>query len=87
MTWAGVGTAAVVAMVVLTAGEILYKTTATAHVLGGMVYAAAPGALWPLCGVVAGLGAVLALASGRVSPRTAAAVVTPTPEPATREVT
>ena len=116
MTWTGVATAAVVAMVVLTAGEILYKTTATAHVLdaapghlvgryqglytgvatsgtmlsaplGGMVYAAAPGALWPLCGVVAGLGAVLALASGRVSPRTAAVVVTPAPEPASGEVT
>jgi hypothetical protein len=82
-------------MVVLTAGEILYKTTATAHVLdsapshlvgqyqglytgaatsgtmlsaplGGIVYAAAPGLLWPLCGVVAGIGAVLALAAGRV---------------------
>ena len=74
---------------------ILYKTTATAHVLdaapdhlvgqyqglytgaatsgtmlsaplGGVVYAAHPTLLWPLCGVVAGLGAVLALASGRV---------------------
>jgi hypothetical protein len=82
-------------MVVLTAGEILYKTTATAHVLdaaplhlvgqyqglytgaatsgtmlsaplGGIVYAAAPGLLWPLCGVVAVVGAVLALAAGRV---------------------
>ena len=29
----GVGVAAVLGMVVLTAGEILYKTTATAHVL------------------------------------------------------
>lgn len=103
LTWAGVGVAAVVGMVVLTAGEILYKTTATAHVLdaapghlvgqyqglytgaatsgtmlsaplGGMVYAAAPGSLWPLCGVVAGLGAVLALASGRVRSSSAAAV-------------
>ncbi len=92
----GVGFAvtACVAMVVLTAGEILYKTTATAHVLdaapdhlvgqyqglytgaatsgmlisaplGGMVYVAAPGMLWPLCGAVAGLGALLALAAGR----------------------
>ncbi|GAA2025294.1 hypothetical protein GCM10009740_13670 [Terrabacter terrae] len=31
--------------------------------LWGMVYAGAPGALWSLCGVVAGLGAVLALVS------------------------
>jgi nitrite reductase/ring-hydroxylating ferredoxin subunit len=88
LTWLGVAAAAVVAMVVLTAGEILYKTTATAHVLdaapahlvgqyqglytgaatsgtmlsaplGGIVYAAAPGLLWPLCGVVAGVGALL----------------------------
>lgn len=95
ITSLGVAVAAVVAMVVLTAGEILYKTTATAHVLdaaplhlvgqyqglytgaatsgtmlsaplGGIVYAAAPGLLWPLCGVVAGIGAVLALAAGRV---------------------
>ena len=94
LTWFGVAAAAVVAMVVLTAGEILYKTTATAHVqdaapshlvgqyhglytgaatsgtmlsapLGGMVYAAAPGLLWPMCGVVAGIGALLALASAR----------------------
>ncbi|EWT00227.1 multidrug transporter [Intrasporangium oryzae NRRL B-24470] len=93
--WFGVATAAAVAMIVLTAGEILYKTTATAHVLdaapahlvgqyqglytgaatsgtmlaapiGGMVYAARPGLLWPLCGVVAGIGAVLALLSARV---------------------
>jgi hypothetical protein len=95
LPWIGVAVAAVVAMVVLTAGEILYKTTATAHVLdaapshlvgqyqglytgaatsgtmlsaplGGIVYAAAPGLLWPLCGVVAGLGAVLAVTAGRV---------------------
>ncbi|MGO4599505.1 MFS transporter [Terrabacter sp. 2RAF25] len=96
LTWLGVGVAAVAGMVVLTAGEILYKTTATAHVLdaapahlvgryqglytgaatsgsmlsaplGGIVYAARPGLLWPLCGVVAGVGALLALASGRVA--------------------
>jgi MFS family permease len=95
VTWVGVGAAAVTAMVVLTAGEILYKTTATAHVLdaapghlvgqyqglytgaatsgtmlsaplGGIVYAAQPGLLWPLCGAVAGVGALLALAAGRV---------------------
>ncbi|MER7073885.1 MFS transporter [Terrabacter sp. NPDC000476] len=99
VTSLGVALVAVVAMVTLTAGEILYKTTATAHVLdaapghlvgryqglytaaatsgsmvsaplGGLVYAARPGWLWPLCGVVAGLGAVLALASGRVPART-----------------
>ena len=93
--WLGVATAAVLAMVVLTAGEILYKTTATAHVLdaapthlvgqyqglytgaatsgtmlaaplGGIVYAAQPGLLWPLCGVVAGSGALLALLSARL---------------------
>jgi MFS family permease len=94
MTWLGVAVAAVMAMAVLTAGEILYKTTATAHVLdaapahlvgqyqglytgaatsgtmlsaplGGMVYATAPDLLWPLCGVVAGAGALLAIASAR----------------------
>ncbi len=83
---------AVTAMVVLTAGEILYKTTATAHVLdeapghlvgqyqglymgaatsgmmlsaplGGLVYSAVPSLLWPLCGVVAGCGVVLAVVS------------------------
>jgi MFS family permease len=93
--WLTVATAAVLAMVVLTAGEILYKTTATAHVLdaapahlvgqyqglytgaatsgtmlaaplGGIVYAAQPGLLWPLCGVVAGSGALLALLSARL---------------------
>lgn len=86
---------AVTAMVVLTAGEILYKTTATAHVLdeapdhlvgqyqglymgaatsgmmlsaplGGLVYATAPSLLWPLCGVVAGCGVVLAVTSQRL---------------------
>lgn len=78
----GVVTAAAM-MLLLTLGEILYKTTATAYVadespehaigrfqslyagvsvsgvvlagpLGGALYAAAPGLLWPLC---AGLGA------------------------------
>lgn len=92
----GVAGTAVLAMVVLTAGEILYKTTATAHVLdeapthlvgqyqglytaaatsgtflsaplGGIVYAARPGLLWPLCGVVAGMGAGLAILSGRLA--------------------
>ncbi|MFI2433761.1 MFS transporter [Streptomyces sp. NPDC018693] len=86
----GIGTA-VVTMALLTLGELLYKTTATAYVadqapervqgrfqslysgvsisgvvlaapVGGAVYEAAPGVLWPLCaglGVMAG-GAVLA---------------------------
>lgn len=83
---------AVAAMVVLTAGEILYKTTATAHVLdaapdhlvgqyqglytgastsgsllagpvGGTVYAVAPGALWPLCGVLCVAAALIVLGS------------------------
>lgn len=85
---------AIVAMVVLTAGEILYKTTATAHVLdaapdhmvgqyqglytgaatsgtmlaapiGTAVYAAQPALLWPGCGVVAGIAAIVVLAAGR----------------------
>ncbi|MEW1955102.1 MFS transporter [Terrabacter sp. NPDC080008] len=115
ITWAGVGVAAVAGMVVLTAGEILYKTTATAHVLdaapphlvgqyqglytgaatsgtmlsaplGGIVYAAAPGSLWPLCGVVAGMGAVLAIAAGRV-PAPAAAGAPSAHAPAVGEVT
>jgi hypothetical protein len=87
---------AVLAMVVLTTGEILYKTTATAHVLdaapdhlvgqyqglytgaatsgtllaapvGTAVYAAAPGLLWPLCGVAAVLAAITVLWSRRLS--------------------
>jgi len=102
---AGVG-AAVVMMGLLTLGEVLYKTTATAYVadqapehvlgrfqslyagvsisgvvlaapLGGVLYEAAPGVLWPVCagvGVVAG-GAVL-LAGGRAGgPVSAAAEV------------
>jgi MFS family permease len=89
-------TGALLAMVVLTAGEILYKTTATAHVLdaapdhlvgqyqglytgastsgsllagpvGGVVYAVAPAALWPLCGVLCVAAAGLVLSSGRRS--------------------
>lgn len=114
-TWFGVAAAAVSGMVVLTAGEILYKTTATAHVLdsapghlvgryqglytgaatsgtmlsaplGGIVYAAAPGALWPFCGVVAGLGAVLALASARTPASPAAGTEGVAPEAAAGQV-
>lgn len=84
--------AVVVAMAVLTAGEILYKTTATAHVLdaapehlvgqyqglysgastsgmmlagpiGTAVYAAAPGLLWPVMGLVALVAAACVLLS------------------------
>ncbi|MFD8079606.1 MFS transporter [Streptomyces sp. NPDC059718] len=87
--------AAVTMMLLLTAGEILYKTTATAYVadsapdhlqgrfqslyagasvsgtvlappLGGALYDAAPGALWPVCAVLAALsGAVLLAAAAR----------------------
>jgi MFS family permease len=89
---------AIVAMVVLTCGEILYKTTATAHVLdsapdhlvgqyqglytgaatsgtmlsgpvGGALYAVAPGALWPLCGVTGLAAAAIAVTAGRLSRR------------------
>jgi dipeptide/tripeptide permease len=86
---------AVTMMVLLTAGEILYKTTATAYVadsapehlqgrfqslyagasvsgtvlappLGGALYDTAPGALWPVCAVLAALsGAVLLAAAAR----------------------
>lgn len=87
---------AVVAMVVLTAGEMLYKPTATAHVadlaplgmaaryqsayaaasisgtvvspvVGGAVYDAAPGLVWPLAGVVAALAGALLYLSSRTS--------------------
>ncbi|MEV8532948.1 MFS transporter [Streptomyces sp. NPDC051211] len=86
---AGVATA-VVMMVLLSLGEILYKTTATAYVadqapehaigrfqslyagvsvsgvvlgppLGGALYAAAPGLLWPLCALLAGLAGAAVL--------------------------
>ncbi|MFF5443805.1 MFS transporter [Streptomyces sp. NPDC012888] len=90
---AGPGAAAAVAMMVLLSlGEILYKTTATAYVadqapehaagrfqslyagvsvsgtvlaapLGGTLYAAAPGLLWPVCALLAaGAGAAVLLA-------------------------
>ncbi|MGW6857124.1 MFS transporter [Streptomyces xanthophaeus] len=84
---------AVLMMVLLSLGEILYKTTATAYVadqapehavgrfqslyagvsvsgvvlgppLGGALYSAAPGLLWPLCAVLAaGAGAAVLWAS------------------------
>ncbi|MFK0256893.1 MFS transporter [Streptomyces sp. NPDC090445] len=90
---AGVGTAASM-IVLLSLGEILYKTTATAYVadqapehavgrfqslyagvsvsgvvlgppLGGALYAAAPGLLWPLCAVLAGGAGAAVLYAGR----------------------
>ncbi|MGW1103474.1 MFS transporter [Streptomyces sp. NPDC002540] len=86
---------AVTMMAALTAGEILYKTTATAYVadrapghaqgrfqslyagasisgqvlappLGGALYAAAPGLLWPACGVLAGGAGAAVLAARRL---------------------
>ncbi|MFJ5632344.1 hypothetical protein ACIQF5_06795 [Streptomyces goshikiensis] len=87
---AGTGVAAAVAMMVLLSlGEILYKTTATApeHAigrfqslyagvsvsgvvlgapLGGALYSAAPGLLWPVCAVLAaGAGAAVLWVSSR----------------------
>ncbi|MET9960824.1 MFS transporter [Streptomyces sp. NPDC006326] len=92
----GAGIASATAMILLLSlGEILYKTTATAYVadqapehaigrfqslyagisvsgvvlgppLGGALYAAAPGLLWPLCaGLAAGAGAAVFWASRR----------------------
>ncbi|WP_053785841.1 MFS transporter [Streptomyces sp. XY332] len=92
----GVGVASAVAMMVLLSlGEILYKTTATAYVadqapehamgrfqslyagvsvsgvvlgppLGGALYAAAPGLLWPLCAALAaGAGGAVLWVSAR----------------------
>ncbi|MFI8933043.1 MFS transporter [Streptomyces sp. NPDC053474] len=91
----GLGTA-VAMMLLLTAGEVLYKTPATAYVadsapahaqgrfqslyagvsvsgvvlsapLGGALYTVAPGALWPVCAVLAGAAGVLLLGAGRAS--------------------
>ncbi|MEU8775284.1 MFS transporter [Streptomyces sp. NPDC048606] len=116
---AGVATA-VTMMVLLSLGEILYKTTATAYVadqapdhavgrfqslyagvstggvvlgppLGGALYAAAPGLLWPLCALLAaGAGALLLALSRREARRAARAAAhgaaaqgrTPTAAPA-----
>jgi predicted MFS family arabinose efflux permease len=95
----GSGVAAAVAMtVLLTAGEILYKTTATAYVadeaperavgrfqslyagvsisgtvlaapLGGALYEAAPGALWPACAGTALVAAGAVACAHRVARR------------------
>jgi MFS family permease len=92
---AGAGLAsAVTMMVLLSLGEILYKTTATAYVadqapehavgrfqslyagvsvsgvvlgppLGGALYAAAPGLLWPLCAALAAGAGAAVLWAGR----------------------
>ncbi|MEV0096209.1 MFS transporter [Streptomyces sp. NPDC050738] len=85
---------AVAMMVLLTAGEILYKTPATAYVadqapdhaqgrfqslyagvsvsgvvlappLGGALYSAAPGVLWPLSAVLAGAAGAVLIGAGR----------------------
>ncbi|WP_030859002.1 MFS transporter [Streptomyces sp. NRRL F-2747] len=100
---AGAGLASAVAMMVLLSlGEILYKTTATAYVadqapehavgrfqslyagvsvsgvvlgppLGGALYAAAPGLLWPLCAALAaGAGGAVLYVSRRERRRKAA---------------
>ncbi|MEU1148614.1 MFS transporter [Streptomyces sp. NPDC005901] len=91
----GTGLATAVAMMLLlTAGEILYKTPATAYVadhapahvqgrfqslysgvsvsgvvlsapLGGALYSAAPGLLWPVCAVLAGVAGCAVLVVGR----------------------
>jgi predicted MFS family arabinose efflux permease len=95
---------AVTMMVSLTAGEVLYKSTATAYVadqapghvqgrfqslyagasisgqvlappLGGALYAAAPGLLWPVCAVLAGGAGAAVLAARRL--RGPVRVVTP----------
>ncbi|MFE5769064.1 MFS transporter [Streptomyces sp. NPDC056485] len=98
---AGVGVASAVAMMVLLSlGEILYKTTATAYVadqapehamgrfqslyagvsvsgvvlgppLGGALYAAAPGLLWPLCAALAAGAGGAVLYASRVGARPA----------------
>ncbi|WP_329127647.1 MFS transporter [Streptomyces sp. NBC_01465] len=91
---------AVAMMVLLTAGEILYKTPATAYVadqapdhaqgrfqslyagvsvsgvvlappLGGALYSAAPGALWPLSAVIAGAAGAVLVVAGRSAGRRA----------------
>ncbi|MEU4093161.1 MFS transporter [Streptomyces sp. NPDC026673] len=85
---------AVTMMLLLTAGEILYKTTATAYVadqapdhlqgrfqslyagasvsgtvlappLGGALYDTAPGALWPVCAVLAAVSGTVLLVAAR----------------------
>lgn len=97
---AGIGSA-VAMMILLSLGEILYKTTATAYMadqaperaigrfqslyagvsvsgvvlgppIGGALYSAAPGLLWPLCAVLAaGAGATLLGAYARQARRAA----------------
>ncbi|KOU27602.1 MFS transporter [Streptomyces sp. WM6368] len=101
---------AVVMMVLLSLGEILYKTTATAYVadeapehavgrfqslyagisvsgvvigppLGGALYAAAPGLLWPLCaGLAAAAGAAVLWAHAEQQRRAARHAVRPAHE-------
>ncbi|MCX5201983.1 MFS transporter [Streptomyces sp. NBC_00237] len=88
-------------MLLITLGEILYKTPANAYVadqapahaqgrfqslyagvsvsgvvlappLGGALYEAAPGVLWPLCTVVAVLAGCAVVGAGRMRPRSLA---------------
>ncbi|MER5807071.1 MFS transporter [Streptomyces sp. NPDC002033] len=105
---------AVTMMVLLSLGEILYKTTATAYVadqapehaagrfqslyagvsvtgtvlgppLGGALYAAAPGLLWPVCaGLAAGAGAALIRLSVRQARADRRHAVRPAPETGSR---
>ncbi|MFJ3515123.1 MFS transporter [Streptomyces sp. NPDC090131] len=108
----GAGIASAVAMMILLSlGEILYKTTATAYVadqapehaigrfqslyagvsvsgvvlgppLGGALYSAAPGLLWPLCAVLAaGAGAALLWAHVRQARDAARHAVDPAERP------
>ncbi|MFB7782160.1 MFS transporter [Streptomyces vinaceus] len=100
---AGAGAVSAVAMMaLLSLGEILYKTTATAYVadqapehavgrfqslyagvsvsgvvlgppLGGALYAAAPGLLWPLCAALAGSAGAAVLYVSRREARSAGA--------------
>ncbi|WP_166023376.1 MFS transporter [Streptomyces chilikensis] len=105
-TGSGLAVAALM-MVLLTAGEILYKTTATAYVadespehavgrfqslyagvsisgtvlaapLGGALYEAAPGALWPACACAA-LGAAAAVLCAHRLARRGGGVPSPVP--------
>ncbi|WP_405688793.1 MFS transporter [Streptomyces sp. NBC_00057] len=100
---------AVTMMASLTAGEILYKTTATAYVadqapahaqgrfqslyagasisgqvlappIGGALYAAAPGLLWPACAVLAGGAGAAVLAVRRLRGPVREVVPAPAPE-------
>ncbi|NEA57067.1 MFS transporter [Streptomyces sp. SID13666] len=103
---------AVLMMLLVTGGEILYKTPASAYVadsspahlqgrfqslyagasisgavlgppLGGALYSAAPGLLWPVCGALAALAGAAVLAAGARERRSMdkALVSSPSPSP------